>query len=98
MGVAAPSATWLGRPATRPRPDPGGLDQLFDDGLDEAQLGAHRDALANALMDRAPRRVMRVRPLGGLALVVRAARQRVVHPDPLDDEHSVFNFDVAFRR
>ena len=67
-------------------------------GLDEVQLGAHRDALANALMDRAPRRVMCVRPLGGLALVVRAARQRVLHPDPLDDEHSVFNFDVAFRR
>jgi hypothetical protein len=41
---------------------------------------------------------MRVRPLGGLPLVVGTARQRVAHLDPLDDEHAVFNFDVAFRR
>jgi hypothetical protein len=67
-------------------------------GLDEAQVGAHRDAGANALVDRAPRRVMCVRPLGCLPLVGRAARQRVLHPDPLDDEHPVFHFDVAFGR
>jgi len=41
---------------------------------------------------------MRMRPLGGLVLIGRAARQRVVHPDPLDDEHPVFNFYVAFGR
>ena len=39
---------------------------------------------------------MGVRPLGGLTLVVRAARQRVVHADPLDDEDPVFYFDVTF--
>ena len=42
--------------------------------------------------------MMCVRPLGGLALVGRATRQRVVHPDPFDDEHPVFNFDVTFGR
>jgi len=39
---------------------------------------------------------MFVRPLGGLALIGRASRQRVVHPDPLDDEHPVFHLDVTF--
>ena len=39
---------------------------------------------------------MRVRTPGGLALVGRTASQRVVHPDPLDNEHPVLNFDVAF--
>ena len=65
-------------------------------GLDEAQIGAHRDAVANALMHRAPRRVMRVSPLGGIALVGRAARQRVMHSDAPAHEHPVFNFDLAF--
>ena len=41
---------------------------------------------------------MGVRSLGGLALVLRAARQCVVHPDPPDDEHPVFHLDVAFGR
>ena len=41
---------------------------------------------------------MGVRPLGGLALVRRTTPQHVVHPDPLDDEHPVLNFDVAFGR
>ena len=41
---------------------------------------------------------MRVGPLGGIALIGRAAGQRVVHPDPLDDEHPVFDLDVAFGR
>ncbi len=39
---------------------------------------------------------MGVRPLGGLTLVVRAARQRVVHADALDDEDPVFYLDVTF--
>ena len=39
---------------------------------------------------------MGVRPLCGLTLVVRAARQRVVHADPLDDKDPVFYLDVAF--
>jgi hypothetical protein len=41
---------------------------------------------------------MSVRPLGGIALVGRAARKRVVHPDSLDDEHPVFDLDIAFSR
>ncbi len=41
---------------------------------------------------------MGVRPLGGLTLVVRAARQGVVHADPLDDEDTVFYLDVTFGR
>jgi hypothetical protein len=41
---------------------------------------------------------MRVRPLGGLALVGRAGCQRVVHPDPFDDEYPVFDLDIAFGR
>ena len=39
---------------------------------------------------------MGVRPLSGLTLVVRAARQGVVHADALDDEDSVFYLDVTF--
>ena len=39
---------------------------------------------------------MGVRPLGGLTLVVRAAHQRVVHADALDDEDLVFYLDVTF--
>ena len=66
--------------------------------LNELQVGAHRDAVANALVHGAPRRVMGVRPLGGIALLGRAACQRVVHPDPLDDEHPIFDLDVAFGR
>ena len=65
-------------------------------GLNEAQFGAHRDAGADALVDRTPRGVMRVRSLRGLALVVGAARQGVVHADPLDDEDPVFYLDVTF--
>ena len=65
-------------------------------GLDKAQVGAHRDTRADALVDRAPHGVMGVRPLGGLALIGRASRQRVVHPDALDDENPVFYLDVAF--
>jgi len=65
-------------------------------GLDKAQVGAHRDTRADALVDRAPRGVMGVRPLCGLTLVVRAARQRVVHADSLDDEDPVFYLDVTF--
>jgi hypothetical protein len=41
---------------------------------------------------------MCVRSLGGIALVRRAARQRVMHPDPLDDEDSIFDLDIAFGR
>ena len=63
--------------------------------LDEGQLGRHRDAAADALVDGTPRRVMRVSPLGGIALIGRAARQRVVHPNPLDHEHTIFELDVA---
>ena len=65
-------------------------------GLNKLQVGAHRDTRADALMDRAPRGVMGMRPLCGLTLVVRAARQRVVHADPLDDEDPVFYLDVTF--
>jgi hypothetical protein len=39
---------------------------------------------------------MRVRPLGGLALVGRAAGQRVAHLDSLDHEHTVFDLDLTF--
>jgi len=72
--------------------------EIVISGLGEAQVGGHRDAVADALIDGAPRCVMRVGPLGGLALVRRAARQRVVHPDPLDDKYPVFHLDVAFGR
>ena len=37
-----------------------------------------------------------MRPLCGLTLVVRAARQGVVHADPLDDEDPGFYLDVTF--
>ena len=70
----------------------------IDTKLDKAQVGAHRDTRADALVDRAPRGVMGVRPLCGLTLVVRAARERVVHADSLDDEDPVFYLDVTFGR
>jgi hypothetical protein len=76
----------------------GGSDERRHKLLDEAQVGTHRDAVANALVYRAPRRVMCVRALGGITLLGRAARQRVVHTDPLDDEHPVFDLDLAFGR
>jgi hypothetical protein len=41
---------------------------------------------------------MRVRPLGSLALVGRAAGQGVVHVNPLDHKHSVLDLDLAFSR
>jgi hypothetical protein len=41
---------------------------------------------------------MFVGPLGGLALIRRAACQRVVDSDPLDDENPVFHLDVTFGR
>jgi hypothetical protein len=41
---------------------------------------------------------MFVRPLGCLALIGGAARQRVAHPNPLDDEHPVFDLNIAFGR
>ena len=41
---------------------------------------------------------MGVRALGGLTLLVRAARQGVVHADALDDEDTVFHLDVTFGR
>ena len=65
--------------------------------LKELQVGTHRDAAADAFVDRTPRRVMRVRPFGGIAFIGRAARQRVVHPDPFDDEHPILDLDLAFR-
>ena len=49
-------------------------------------------------MDRAPGRVMRVRPLGGIPLLGRTSFQHVVHPDPLDNQHTIFHFDLAFGR
>ncbi len=39
---------------------------------------------------------MGVRSLCGLTLVVGAARQRVVHADPLDNEDAVFYLDITF--
>ena len=39
---------------------------------------------------------MGVRSLCGLTLVIRAARQSVVHSDPLDDEDAVFYLNVTF--
>ena len=41
---------------------------------------------------------MRVRPLGGIALLGRASFQHVVHPDPFNNQHTVFDFDLAFGR
>jgi len=38
---------------------------------------------------------MRVRPLGSLALIRRAAREGVMHADPLDNEDSIFDLDLA---
>ena len=72
------------------------LPSVTTQSLDKAQVGVHRDRRANALVDRAPRGVMGVRPLCGLTLVVRAARQCVVHADSLDDEDPVFYLDVTF--
>ena len=63
--------------------------------LQELQVGAHRDAVTNAFVDWSPRRVMRVRAFGGIAFIGRAARQRVVHPNPLDHEHTIFELDLA---
>jgi hypothetical protein len=40
---------------------------------------------------------MRMRSLGGIALIRRASLQHVMHADPLDDEHPVFDLDLAFR-
>jgi hypothetical protein len=39
---------------------------------------------------------MRVRPLGSLTLVGRAAREGVVHVNPLDNEHPVLDLDLTF--
>jgi hypothetical protein len=39
---------------------------------------------------------MRVRPLGRLALVGWAARQDVVHVNPLDHEDPVLDLDLTF--
>jgi hypothetical protein len=39
---------------------------------------------------------MRVRSLGSLALVRRAAGQGVVHVNPLDNEHPVLDLDLTF--
>jgi len=39
---------------------------------------------------------MRMRPLSRIALIGRAALQGVVHVDPLDDQHPVFDLDLAF--
>ena len=39
---------------------------------------------------------MRVRPLGSLALVRRAAGQCVLHMNPLDHKHSVLDLDLTF--
>ena len=72
------------------------LPSVTTQSLDKAQVGAHRDTRSDALVDRAPGGVMGVRPLSGLTLVVRAARQGVVHADALDDEDSVFYLDVTF--
>ena len=63
--------------------------------LKELQVGAHRDAVANALVDRAPRRVMLMCSHCCVALIGRAVRQRVVDPDPLDHEHPIFELDLA---
>jgi len=38
-----------------------------------------------------------VRPLGGLALVIWTALQRVPDPNPRDDQDLVDHLDVAFR-
>jgi len=39
---------------------------------------------------------MRMSPLGGLALIGRAASQGVVHVNPLDNQHPVLNVDLTF--
>jgi len=38
-----------------------------------------------------------MRALGGLALVVRAAAERVAHVDLFDDQDPVLDIDLAFR-
>jgi hypothetical protein len=65
-------------------------------GLNELQVCTHRDAVADALVHRTPGRVMRVRPLGSLALVGRAAGQGVVDVNALDNEHLVLDLDLTF--
>jgi hypothetical protein len=47
-------------------------------------------------MDRAPRCVVLVRALCCIALLQRAALERVADPNPLDDEHAILDLDVAF--
>jgi len=39
---------------------------------------------------------MRMSPLGGLALVGRAASQGVTHVNPLDYQHPVLDLDFTF--
>jgi len=37
-----------------------------------------------------------MRPLGRIPFIGRTTCQRVVHVDPLDDQHPVFDLDLAF--
>ena len=40
---------------------------------------------------------MRMRPLGGVALIGGAATQGVAHVNPLDHQHPVLDLDLTFR-
>ena len=59
------------------------------------ELGRDIDRFLDALGDRAACGVVRMRAVGRLAFVIRAAAQRVAHANRLDDEHLVDDVDVA---
>ena len=89
LRFSEPPRTWATWP---PNPSP----TFFNTVLGEFQLRVDDDGARNALGDRAARGVERMGALGRLALVGGAARQLVPDPDALDDEHLVFDHDVAF--
>lgn len=62
--------------------------------LDELEASADVDATTDAAVHGTPGRVMLVSSLRSLALLRRAAFQRVTDSNPLDDEHAILDFDV----
>jgi len=61
----------------------------------EGQVGDNFNRLADALSHGTARDVVQVRTLRGVALVVRAAPQRVVHLDAFDHQDFVLDVDIA---
>ena len=61
----------------------------------EGEVGDNFNPLADALSHRTARGVVQVCTLRGVALIVRAAPQRVVHMDPFDHQDFVLDVDLA---